>query len=59
MGRISGLRRFLKLPVRRRSVLADVDEDAVRNKILRMLEGHLITFGPAIMFDEVLEDEDE
>ncbi len=30
----------------------DLDEDATRNKTLRMLEGYLIAFGPAILIDE-------
>ncbi len=30
----------------------DLDEDATRNKTLRMLEGFLIAFGPAILIDE-------
>ena len=30
----------------------DLDEDATRNKTLRMLEGYLIAFGPAIRIDE-------
>jgi len=32
--------------------LAGLDQDEVRNKALRMLEGYLIAFGPAIVVEE-------
>lgn len=32
--------------------LSDLDRDEVRNKTLRMLEGYLIAFGPAITVEE-------
>ena len=32
--------------------LADLEEDAIRNKTLRMLEAYLVAFGPAIVFEE-------
>lgn len=32
--------------------IADLDSDEVRTKVLRMLEGYLIAFGPAIAVDE-------
>lgn len=32
--------------------LADLDEERIRNKTLRMLEGYLIAFGPVIVSEE-------
>ncbi|MGB2984608.1 MAG: hypothetical protein WBE26_01885 [Phycisphaerae bacterium] len=39
--------------------LADLDLDEIRNKTLRMLEGYLIAFGPAIIEGEEEGDKDE
>ncbi len=39
--------------------LADLDSEEIRNKTLRMLEGYLIAFGPAIFIDEGEEEEAE
>ena len=39
--------------------LGDLDWPEVRNKTLRMLEGYLITFGPAIAVEEEEEEEEE
>ena len=32
--------------------LPDLERDQVRNKVVRMLEGYLIAFGPALTDDE-------
>jgi hypothetical protein len=39
--------------------LSDLDRDEQRNKVLRMLEGYLIAFGPCIVVDEEDAEEDE
>ena len=37
--------------------LDDLEQEAVRNKVIRMLEGYLIAFGPALEAEEDAEDE--
>jgi len=39
--------------------LPDLDRDELRNKVLRMLEGYLVAFGPCIVVDEEGAEEDE
>lgn len=39
--------------------LADLDSSEIRDKTMRMLEGYLIAFGPAIFIDEGEEEEAE
>jgi len=39
--------------------LPDLDRDELRNKVLRMLEGYLVAFGPFVIIDEEESEEDE